>query len=316
LKIFISLGCHFINFIFYLIPVLVNVALITLIERKILGLSQNRVGPNKTGLFGILQPFSDAVKLLRNKILYLRANHKLGFILAPIIYLVNLFLVWRLMPRVEELFSYSLGILFIFIVLGRNIYGMILIRWCRRNKYSYLGVIRAIAQVVSYEILIILLIVLLWNLRLRFRFNELIELNEFKNIGLFFPGFWFLWLLVSLIESHRAPFDLAERESELVSGFNVEYISSSFAYIFLGEYGFILFFSYVRIVFWVFKINLIGCILGILRVFLILITRRVYVRYRYDQVMIMCWKSLLVPFIFILLVGILLIYFNKSLIST
>lgn len=195
------------------------------------------------------------------------------------------------------IFFFKFSFIFMLIVIRLNIFSFIIMGWGSMNKYTYLGCIRAISQVISYEILIIFLILYIMVLVRRFNLNDVLSFNTYKNLNSTFP-LLFSWLYISfLIETHRAPFDLAESESELVSGFNTEYMAGPFAFIFIAEYGFILFFSFFLRILFVKNIDIVSVSFIILIVFLFLFTRCVYPRLRFDWLIILCWKYLIYVFV-------------------
>ena len=226
-----------------LIPVLVNVAFFTLIERKILGLRQSRKGPNKTSLVGILQPASDAAKLFTKEYNYPK-RVSLLFLLAPSLALTVILVRWQITPLGQgEHMNWS--ILVLLMVLRLNLYPLLMAGWSSNRKYALIGALRGVAQTISYEIRLALII-----LTLAVSTNSL-ELSRWSSCEIFFT--WAIclpllvfWVVRCLAETNRTPFDFAEGESELVSGFNIEYGAGGFALIFMAEYGRIMFLSIAR----------------------------------------------------------------------
>lgn len=275
--------------------VIISVAFLTLLERKVLGLIQIRKGPNKIGIFGILQPFCDAIKLFtKEQILPLRSNI-LVYYFSPVISLFLSLFVWFCVPFLIKLYSFSLGVLFFFCCLRFGVYTVILAGWSSNSLYALLGSLRAIAQTISYEVaLVIMLLSILFLIN---SFN-LVYFELFQNklwfIFLFLP-IRIIWIISRLAETNRTPFDFAEGESELVSGFNVEYGAGGFALIFLAEYARILFISLLVVLlflgstlislFFFLKLTFIS--------FLFIWVRGAYPRYRYDKLINMAWKSYL-----------------------
>lgn len=275
--------------------VIVRVAFLTLLERKVLGLIQIRKGPNKIGIFGILQPFCDAIKLFTKEQILPYFSNSFVYYFSPIFSLFLSLLIWFCLPFLVKLYSFSLGVLFFFCCIRFGVYIVILAGWSSNSLYALLGSLRAIAQTISYEVaLVIMLIRVLFLIN---RFNLIyFEIFQIKIwfIILFFP-IGIIWLISSLAETNRTPFDFAEGESELVSGFNVEYGAGGFALIFLAEYARILFISALFSLlflgsnllsfFFFLKLTFIS--------FLFIWVRGAYPRYRYDKLINIAWKSYL-----------------------
>nr|AVN67633.1 NADH dehydrogenase subunit 1 [Paratemnopteryx couloniana] len=278
-----------------LICVMVGVAFLTLLERKVLGYIHIRKGPNKVGFIGILQPFSDAVKLFTKEQTFPLVSNYLSYYFAPVFSLFLSLLIWMIMPYMSGLYSFELGLLFFLSCTSLGVYTVMIAGWSSNSNYSLLGGLRAVAQTISYEVslaLILLSFVFLvgsYNLFSFFVFQEYIWF-----IFITFP-LALVWFTSCLAETNRTPFDFAEGESELVSGFNVEYSSGGFALIFLAEYASILFMSMLfcmlflggdvnSLIFFV-KLSFIS--------FLFVWVRGTMPRFRYDKLMYLAWKSFL-----------------------
>nr|QNE85776.1 NADH dehydrogenase subunit 1 [Hydrotaea irritans] len=277
--------------------VLVSVAFLTLLERKVLGYIQIRKGPNKVGIMGIPQPFCDAIKLFTKEQTYPLLSNYISYYFSPIFSLFLSLLVWMCMPMFMKLFSFNLGLIFFLCCTSLGVYTVMIAGWSSNSNYALLGGLRAVAQTISYEVSLAL--VLLSFIFLIGGYNMLM----FYKYQLFI---WFLfimfpmalvWFSISLAETNRTPFDFAEGESELVSGFNVEYSSGGFALIFLAEYASILFMSMLFCImflgsdifslFFYIKLTFIS--------FLFIWVRGTLPRFRYDKLMYLAWKSFL-PF--------------------
>jgi len=274
---------------------MVSVAFLTLLERKVLGYIQIRKGPNKIGFLGILQPFCDAVKLFTKEQVRPVLSNFFVFYFSPVISLFLSLFIWLCFPYLVKFYSFEYGVLFFFCCLSFGVYIIMIAGWSSNSIYALLGALRSIAQTISYEVaLVLILIVILFILG---SFN-LLYFELFQNYLWFFFLFFpvgVIWVISRLAETNRTPFDFAEGESELVSGFNIEYGAGGFALIFLAEYARILFirilFSVLflgstRISFFFFvKLNFIS--------FFFIWVRGAFPRYRYDKLIFIAWKSYL-----------------------
>lgn len=294
---YIEVLLSFVRILLLIIFVLVSVAFLTLLERKVLGYIQIRKGPNKVGILGIPQPFCDAIKLFTKEQTYPLLSNYISYYLSPIFSLFLSLLVWMCIPIFIKLFSFNLGLIFFLSCTSLGVYTVIIAGWSSNSNYALLGGLRAVAQTISYEVRLAL--VLLSFIFIIGGFNILIFYKY--QIFIWFLIFIFpislVWFSISLAETNRTPFDFAEGESELVSGFNVEYRRGGFALIFLAEYARILF---IRILFCV--IFLGGDIFSFVFYikltfisFLFIWVRGTLPRFRYDKLIYLAWKSFL-PF--------------------
>nr|AML25562.1 NADH dehydrogenase subunit 1 [Anobiinae sp. BMNH 1274383] len=284
-----------ISLLILLILVLVGVAFLTLLERKVLGYIQIRKGPNKVGLMGLLQPFSDAIKLFSKEINYPQVSNMSMYYFSPIFNLFLALLMWFCMPFFVNLINFQFGILFFLCCSSLSVYTVMIAGWSSNSNYSMLGAMRAVAQTISYEVslslilLSFLILISSFNLFYFLKFQKILWL-----LFLFFP-LCLMWLVSGLAETNRTPFDFAEGESELVSGFNVEYSSGGFALIFLAEYSNILFMSMLSVLMflggdyfsWFFFLKLVFVS------FFWIWVRGTLPRFRYDKLMYLAWKSYL-----------------------
>nr|YP_010693608.1 NADH dehydrogenase subunit 1 [Lynceus grossipedia]WCD23730.1 NADH dehydrogenase subunit 1 [Lynceus grossipedia] len=299
----------YINYILLLICVLVSVAFITLFERKVLGYIQLRKGPNKVGVMGLFQPFSDAVKLFTKEQNFPYYSNFLPFVLAPVISFALSLLVWFVIPMKYNIVSFEFGILFFVCVIGCSVYSLLMGGWSSNSKYSLLGSVRAVAQTISYEIVLILILIFLMLMLKSFNFMFFLKLNTYVYIGLMFPLIFMLWLVIILAETNRTPFDFAEGESELVSGYNTEFSSGMFALLMLAEYASICFMSMVSILMF-YGVHMVLFKVGLL-IYFFLWVRGTFPRFRYDKLMLLLWKCYLPLMInlLIFLIGLIILFF-------
>lgn len=294
---YVDLIIPIIGSLLLIICVIVGVAFLTLLERKVLGYIQIRKGPNKVGLIGIPQPFCDAVKLFTKEQVYPMASNYLVYYFSPVVSLFLSLLIWMCIPYFSKLYSFNLGVLFFLACTSLGVYTVIIAGWSSNSNYALLGGLRAVAQTISYEVSLALI------------FLSFVFLIGNYNLINFYNYQFYLWFIVvtfplaivwfasRLAETNRTPFDFAEGESELVSGFNVEYRRGGFALIFLAEYARILFISIL------FSIIFLGgdvfSFLFFIKLtfisFIFIWVRGTLPRFRYDKLIYLAWKSFL-PF--------------------
>lgn len=278
----------------FLILVLVNIAFITLIERKILGYSQSRLGPNKPSFAGILQPIADAVKLFLKTYFPPRRTHKLIFLAGPRFSLFLVLWVWLTPPTFFESSFFSFSAILILIIIRINVYPIILIGWASNNKYSMLGGLRGVAQTISYEISLALILIAILIILRATSLDLLAKAKTFYTSLLIIPGIFLFWLISRVAETNRTPFDFSEGERELVSGFNTEYGAGGFAIIFIAEYGRIYFLRIItRHIFAPTRGAITIRVLTRLLIFTWVWLRCTFPRYRYDLLMNLAWKRIL-----------------------
>ena len=313
--------------LFLLVPVLVSVAMIVWLDRRVWAFVQKRQGPNVVGPFGLLQSLADALKYIFKEIIIPASSNKIIFILAPIITMTLALIAWAVIPFGEDqvLANINVGILYIFAVSSLGVYGIIMGGWASNSKYPFLGSIRSAAQMVSYEVSIgiIIINVLLCVGSLNLSDIVLAQQNIWFIIPLF-PMF-VIFFISALAETNRPPFDLPEAEAELVAGYQTEYSGMMYAMFWLGEYANILLMCALGSILFlggwlspidIYPFNLIpGAIWLILKILLLFIlfalVKAVVPRYRYDQLMRLGWKIFL-PFslTYVVLTASYLFYFN------
>nr|YP_010462917.1 NADH dehydrogenase subunit 1 [Epeorus gibbus]UUJ36770.1 NADH dehydrogenase subunit 1 [Epeorus gibbus] len=275
--------------------VLVGVAFLTLLERKVLGYIQTRKGPNKVGFWGVPQPFADAIKLFTKEQTYPVVSNYLPYYISPIFSLFLALIVWLIMPYLTGLHCFSVGLLFFLCCTSLGVYTVMVAGWASNSNYALLGGLRAVAQTISYEVSLALILLSFVFLIGSYNLLDFSVYQELVWFGLVTLPLALAWLASCLAETNRTPFDFAEGESELVSGFNVEYSSGGFALIFMAEYASILFMSML------FCVLFLGCdVLSIFfylklvfLAFVFIWVRGTLPRFRYDKLMFLAWSSFL-----------------------
>lgn len=274
---------------------MVGVAFLTLLERKVLGYIQIRKGPNKVGFAGIPQPFCDAIKLFTKEQTYPVLSNYLPYYISPIFSLFLSLLVWIVMPYLRGIYIFGLGLLFFLCCTSLGVYTVIIAGWSSNSNYALLGGLRGVAQTISYEVSLALILLSFVFLVEGYNLLDFVKYQEYMwFIVLIFP-LGLAWFASCLAETNRTPFDFAEGESELVSGFNVEYRRGGFALIFLAEYARILFMRML------FRVIFLGCnvynwsfFLKLTFIsFIFIWVRGTLPRFRYDKLMYLAWKSFL-----------------------
>jgi len=326
----LNIAINLLDVLLVILPILLSVAFMTMIERKQLAAHQRRVGPNTTGYYGLLQPFSDALKLIVKETVIPSQSNKILFYLAPVFSLIFSLLGWGIIPFGQGLSisDFSLGILYTVALSSLGVYGILFAGWSANSTYAFLGSLRSTAAMISYELILssaILIIILLTG---SFNFTTIIENQQaIWYIIPLFPVFIFYFISI-LAETSRTPFDLQEAESELVAGFFTEHSSAPFIFFFLAEYTSIVLFSCITSILFLggfhmpelfindSLINLQSIILGLktcLFCFMFVWFRATLPRMRYDALIELCWLNLLpICVAFIILVPSILIAFDIS----
>nr|ADQ54948.1 NADH dehydrogenase subunit 1 [Equus caballus] len=291
-----------INVLLLIVPILLAVAFLTLVERKVLGYMQLRKGPNIVGPYGLLQPIADALKLFTKEPLQPLTSSTSMFIIAPILALTLALTMWIPLPMPYPLINMNLGILFMLAMSSLAVYSILWSGWASNSKYALIGALRAVAQTISYEVTLAIILLSVLLMSGSFTLSTLIITQEY--LWLIFPS-WplaMMWFISTLAETNRAPFDLTEGESELVSGFNVEYAAGPFALFFLAEYANIIMMNIFTTTLFLgafhspylpelYSINF--TIKALLLTCFFLWIRASYPRFRYDQLMHLLWKNFL-----------------------
>lgn len=302
-------------------PLMVAVAYLTLAERKVIGWMQIRIGPNRVGYFGLLQPIADGLKLFMKEIIVPSGSNKFLFVIAPIMVLMPALAAWAVVPFNAELVlsNANAGLLYILAMTSLGVYGVIIAGWASNSKYAFLGCLRSAAQIVSYEIAMGFALVTVLMAAQSLNLGEIVK-GQHGSYGMLnwyiiplFPMF-IVYLISGVAETNRAPFDVAEGESEIVAGFHVEYSGMAFALFFLGEYANMILVAFLTSIMflggWLSPVPFLpdsivwmfGKVAFVL--FLFLWFRATFPRYRYDQLMRLGWKVFIpVSLIWVVVVG-------------
>nr|YP_010397746.1 NADH dehydrogenase subunit 1 [Rasbora cephalotaenia]UQJ78906.1 NADH dehydrogenase subunit 1 [Rasbora cephalotaenia] len=293
---------HLINPLTYIVFVLLAVAFLTLIERKVLGYMQLRKGPNVVGPYGMIQPIADGIKLFIKEPIRPSSSSPLLFLITPILALTLAMMLWAPMPLPHSMTNLNLGMLFILALSSLAVYSILGSGWASNSKYALIGALRAVAQTISYEVSLGLIVLSVMIFSGGYSLQALSTTQE--KIWLLIPA-WplaMMWYISTLAETNRAPFDLTEGESELVSGFNVEYAGGPFALFFLAEYANILLMNTLSAILFLGTSYLpeapeLSTIFIMTKTALLatmfLWVRASYPRFRYDQLMHLIWKNFL-----------------------
>jgi NADH-quinone oxidoreductase subunit H len=302
-----------------IVPLMLGVAYLTYAERKIIGWMQVRIGPNRVGFQGLLQPIADGLKLLMKEIIIPSGANKGLFILGPILAIAPALAAWAVIPFTDTLVlaNINAGLLYVLAITSMGVYGVIIAGWASNSKYAFLGAMRSAAQIVSYEIAMGFALV---GVLMASQSLNLIDIVQGQSGGL---HQWYIWplfplflvyLISGVAETNRAPFDVAEGESEIVAGFHVEYSGMAFAVFFLAEYAnMILIAALTTLMFlggWLSPVTFLpdGILWWLLKtgfvLFLFLWFRATFPRYRYDQIMRLGWKVFIpITIVWIVVVG-------------
>lgn len=334
LNILIGVIYTLIKIIVIIVPLMLGVAYLTFIERKVIAYMHDRIGPNRVGPYGLLQPIADAIKLLLKELIIPTKSNKYLYIMAPILAIGPSLTAWAVIPFNENfsIANLDVGLLFLLAMTSLSVYGIIIAGWATNSKYALLGALRSAAQTISYEIAMGFCFVGVLMLAKSMNLKEIV-LAQYGGIFSWywlplFPLFVIYWIS-AVAETNRAPFDVAEGESEIVAGFHVEYSGIRFALFFLAEYANMILVSFLCVVMffggWLPPIspnNFIGSYLSIIPgtiwlilkssvfIFSFLWFRATFPRYRYDQIMRLGWKIFIpVTLVWIIIVGVFIKFF-------
>jgi len=271
------------------------VAFITLLERKILGYSQYRLGPNKVSAVGILQPISDAMKLFSNQNDGPFSRNYLLYLVSPIIRVLLILWLWSTSLTQSSYHEFNYSTLVILIILRFGVYPLLISGWSSNSKYALLGGLRGVAQTISYEISMALILFLFLIYINRYSVESVIFYSKYVSLLTVLPFIRLFWVISCLAETNRTPFDFSEGESELVSGFNIEYGSGGFAILFIAEYARIFFLRSLRRFFlWGIHPKIVlSQLLAVGLIFFWVWARSTLPRFRYDLLMGLAWKKIL-----------------------
>nr|NP_945239.1 NADH dehydrogenase subunit 1 [Ixodes holocyclus]QAB05897.1 NADH dehydrogenase subunit 1 [Ixodes holocyclus]QAB05910.1 NADH dehydrogenase subunit 1 [Ixodes holocyclus]QAB05923.1 NADH dehydrogenase subunit 1 [Ixodes holocyclus]QAB05936.1 NADH dehydrogenase subunit 1 [Ixodes holocyclus]BAD04008.1 NADH dehydrogenase 1 [Ixodes holocyclus] len=284
----------YLSYIFLVVCVLVSVAFFTLMERKILGYIHVRKGPNKVGVMGLFQPFSDAIKLFSKEMNFMLYMNVLMYMFSPMLALILMMMLWFLYNWNYNQISYEYGLVIMLCISSLSVYVILWGGWSSNSKYSLLGAYRGVAQVISYEVSMAMILISMIFFCESFNIGKMLEFQDKFYLLFGYVSLFIIWVVTCFAETNRSPFDLSEGESELVSGFNIEYSSWGFAVLFMAEYGNMIFFSLVSSYLFMGGEGILF-IKVMVMMMLFVVVRGTLVRYRYDKLMMMAWKVIL-PF--------------------
>lgn len=277
------------------ILILIGVAFLTLLERKVLGYIQLRKGPNKVGLAGVPQPFADAIKLFTKEFTLPTLSNLLLYLIRPALAIILALLIWSTVPMPYGMHNFILRLMFFLCCTSFGVYTVLLRGWASNSKYALLGGLRRVAQTISYEVSLALILIAYLLILGSFNLKDFFILQNKCRLIIISLPLAFIWFVSILAETNRTPFDFAEGESELVSGFNVEYSSGGFALIFIAEYASILFIRFLFTIIFLGPNNnfYLICVKAALVAFGFIWVRGTLPRLRYDKLMNLAWKSYL-----------------------
>nr|ATF28589.1 NADH dehydrogenase subunit 1 [Exitianus indicus] len=282
-------------FLILLIFVMISVGFFTLMERKVLGYIQCRKGPNKVGYLGILQPFSDGMKLFMKEQFFPMNSNYLIYMICPLFSLIQSLFMWMVFPFYINTLEVNLGLLFFLCCSSLGVYGLVICGWSSNSIYSMLGCMRSVSQVISYEVTLSLILLSFFLLVDSYNLLSFFYIQGSLWFCMFSLPLFFSWISCCMAETNRTPFDFSEGESELVSGFNIEYGGGGFSILFISEYSSIIFISlFTCVVFLGSDLNSLFFYFKLIFIcFLFVWVRSTLPRFRYDKLMYLAWKCYL-----------------------
>nr|YP_009417641.1 NADH dehydrogenase subunit 1 [Japanagallia spinosa]ARX63991.1 NADH dehydrogenase subunit 1 [Japanagallia spinosa] len=282
-------------FLVLMLVVLLSVGFFTLLERKVLSYCQLRIGPNKVGLYGLFQPFSDGLKLFLKESSWPLNSNILIYYFCPLFSLIQSLFIWVLFPFYINCIEFSFGLLFFLSCSSLSVYSLMICGWSSNSIYSVLGCVRSISQSISYEVTLSLILLCYFLMIDSYTFYDLYLYQFYLWFSFISLPIFFCWLSCCMAETNRSPFDFSEGESELVSGFNVEYGSGGFAYLFISEYSSIIFICLITVMLFMGGdyISIFFFVKLVFMCYFFIWVRSSFPRYRYDKLMFLSWKCYL-----------------------
>nr|AIG20061.1 NADH dehydrogenase subunit 1 [Bemisia tabaci complex sp. Asia I] len=283
------------NFLFLMIMVMISVAFFTLVERKMIGYSQSRKGPNKVLMMGIMQPIADAMKLISKEMNMNQNSNFFMFMLAPMLNIICSLVMWVVFPFTYSFAFMKMTVLMMLSCMAFNLVTIMMMSWASNSNYAFIGMIRTISQLISYEINLIMILITAIIITEQMNFVNMYKVQKYVYALLILFPLVLIWMITILAETNRTPFDFSEGESELISGFNIEYSSTSFVMLFLSEYCSILIMSLLTICIFtnLMPTDLKFYITYLVICFVFVWTRTTLPRFRYDKLMKFNWTQIL-----------------------
>nr|ALC75994.1 NADH dehydrogenase subunit 1 [Bemisia afer] len=284
-----------VNLLFLLIMVMLSIAFFTLMERKVIGYSQSRKGPNKILITGIVQPMADAIKLLSKEVNLNFNSNVYIYMVAPLINIICSMMMWMMFPFMFTFSFMKMSMLFMLCCMTFNTTSIMMMSWSSNSNYAFIGMIRTISQLISYEINLIMLIMSIIMITEQMNLMLTSKMQKYSPILIITFPMIIIWMITILAETNRTPFDFSEGESELISGFNIEYSSINFMMLFLSEYSSILLMSFISVSLFVtnYVNNMIFYWLYFILCFYFIWARTTLPRFRYDKLMKLNWTQIL-----------------------
>nr|YP_010128473.1 NADH dehydrogenase subunit 1 [Aleyrodes shizuokensis]QPO06183.1 NADH dehydrogenase subunit 1 [Aleyrodes shizuokensis] len=303
------------NMIILILTIMLSIAFFTLMERKLISYMQNRKGPNKVTMMGMLQPISDAIKLMSKELnLNMKSNFTM-YMISPLMNIMCSMIMWMSFPFMFNFSFMKMSLLFLISCSSFNTITIMIMSWSSNSNYAFIGMMRTIAQLISYEINFMMIIIVMINLNEEININMMTKMQKYLPTLIFLPTLFTMWMLTILAETNRTPFDFSEGESELISGFNIEFSSNMFMLLFLAEYASILIMSFLTTNLFInFSPHTIPFMTTYLMMTSMFIwTRSTYPRFRYDKLMKLNWTQMLPSTMFTLFLLIMIkLYYTKK----